>query len=72
MYLAKLDIIKGYIEEPIGKVPTEKVMIIIFNGKGVPITKIDISDFEKRYKIISSFNYTGIHYTDTYFFVKKK
>lgn len=68
MYLAKLEIIKGEIQAK--DIPIEKTRLTVFSGDlvGKAFMTTGIEDFEKRFDILSSFNYHG----DTYFFVEEK
>ena len=65
MYLAKIEIVKGELNE----ITTEKIKLVVFDrNDGLPFMKISIKDIENRYVIISTFSWHG----DTYMLVTEK
>lgn len=64
MFLAKLEIVKGKLDEVI----TEKATLTGFDSTGKPFIKASLEDFERRFTILSSFDRHG----DVYFFIKER
>ena len=62
MFLAKLEINKNSTTDQ------ERATLVVFDRLGDPFLKMGMEGFEKRFNILSPFNYHG----DTYFFIGEK